>query len=480
MMQSRKTSFWKYLTYLFFGLMVLVPFVGIFGNDDYDFSEEEVKRIFSEMETIVDARYTPQVRGHIVTYLKVNREKTNDLLERAAIYFPIIEKYLHDHNLPDDLKYLAIVESALNPRARSRMGAVGLWQFMSYTGKEHGLRLYSSVDERRDPHKSTLAAMQYLTTLYDQFGDWALAMAAYNSGPGRVRSAIRRSGSNNFWELYRYLPRETRGYIPAFIAATYVFKHHREFGFVLKPASPDLLFTEHIMIYNRKITFDQISEITGLEKSIIKDLNPSYLYDYVPKSSYGYGLTLPKRFVGVVKAYLGDSGIMPTEIALDQHNSEEEFSGILQQTFTSQTIRQRMHLEELAELYKVDPYQIKYWNNLSNLWLNPGMELEMPLYLAEGEPVLEWFERIEPIEILPITPNIEPFNVEFSRPAHTLIVDSKPDVFYADKLVIRRGESILDAMRRMNNTSEMNSDLIEASEKLGEGTSNFSYGKSLR
>ena len=479
MKQSRVSTFWKYLTYLFFGLVLSAPLVNVNANDDYDFSEEEIKKIFSEMETIVEARYTPQVRGHIVTYLKVNRDKTDRLLERASVYFPIIEKYIEEYELPEDIKYLAIIESALNPKARSRMGAVGLWQFMPYTGKEHGLRLYSSVDERRDPHKSTAAAMQYLTRLYNEFGDWALAMAAYNSGPGRVRSAIRRSGSKNFWELYRYLPRETRGYIPAFIAATYVFKHHQKFGFAMSAPAPDMLFTEHIMIYNKKITLDKIAEITGLDRSVVKALNPSYVYNYVPQSSYGYGLTLPKRVVGLMKQYLGDNGIQPLELAEESPSIEENNHGVLQESFTSLIIREKMHLNELAELYQLNPYQVKYWNGLNNMWLSQGAEIIVPLYFNDGQPILDWYERLEAVNQLPYINDVSPFAIEFKPIAQTLSNKEEDKIVVKEEVILRRGESIVDAMRRSDNRSSSEPSLFEASNMFKKSDANYSYGKKL-
>ena len=196
-------------------------------------------------------------------------------MERSEYYFPMFEKELDNHNIPLEIKYLAIVESALKPRAKSRVGATGLWQFMFATGKQFGLNVSSYVDERSDPIKSTEAACKYLASLYRIYGDWDLALAAYNSGPGNVTKAIRRSGGyKNYWNIRRHLPRETAGYLPAFLATTYIFEYAEEHGF--QPNKHEITYIETDTIRVKKmISLDQVAEVTGIKIEELQFLNPS-------------------------------------------------------------------------------------------------------------------------------------------------------------------------------------------------------------
>jgi len=200
----------------------------------------------------------------------------------SKFYFPMFEATLDKYDVPLEMKYLALVESALNPRAKSRAGATGLWQFMYSTGKMYDLDVSSYVDERMDPVASTEAAAQYLKRLYLMFNDWDLALAAYNSGPGNVSKAIRRSGGEtNYWKLRRYLPRETAGYVPSFQAMLYMYEYAEEHGF--EPQRPKATYygTDTIRV-KKKITLDQIAEVTQTEKEFIEFLNPSYKLGIVP------------------------------------------------------------------------------------------------------------------------------------------------------------------------------------------------------
>jgi membrane-bound lytic murein transglycosylase D len=240
------------------------------------------------------------VRGYVKGYVHTRHEKTKRLLGRRLSYFPIFEQKLKEHGLPTDLKYLAVVESALNPNAISRAGAGGLWQFMPSTGAEYGMRINGTVDERSNVVKSTDAAARYLKHLHKQYGDWALALAAYNSGPTRVSSAIRRARSSNFWRIQRYLPEETRNYVPAFIAATYICNFFNQHG--LNPVEPD--FDEQLTSYIRVhegMSFTSIANATGIPYSVVKSLNPGFKRDYLPPSTEGNYVVLPTR---VMPAYV--------------------------------------------------------------------------------------------------------------------------------------------------------------------------------
>ena len=246
-------------------------------------------------KTPLDLDYNPYVKSYINAYLYKRSSQAEKMMGLAEYYYPMFEEILDKYDIPLELKHLAIVESALNPRAKSHMGATGLWQFMYATGKMYGLHVSSYVDERYDPYLETEAAAKYMRNLYKMFGDWNLVLAAYNSGPGNVRKAIRRSGGNrNYWYISPYLPKETRGYVPAFIAVNYVMEYGKDHD--LKPISPKISYykTDTVMVKS-KITFDQITQqLNGLSKEELRFLNPAYKFDiipYLPKK--GYKLVLP-------------------------------------------------------------------------------------------------------------------------------------------------------------------------------------------
>lgn len=237
--------------------------------------------------------YNDQVRKFIELYVVRRRDLVQRMLSLKEYYFPIFESVLEEHGMPQELKYMSVIESALNPNALSRVGASGLWQFMLYTGKRYGLEVTSYVDERRDPVKASEAAAVFLQDLYDMYGDWHLAIAAYNCGPGNVNRAIARSGGQkDFWKIYYNLPRETRGYVPAFIAAayamTYASEHHIYAGETGVPPTSDT-----VMVY-QPLHFNQVASVIGVPTETIRQLNPQYKHDVVPaQDGKTYSLALP-------------------------------------------------------------------------------------------------------------------------------------------------------------------------------------------
>ncbi len=244
------------------------------------------------IEKSIPLRYNEKIHGFINYFTVKDRAYTRMIIQRMNLYFPLFEKYLAEYNLPDELKYLAIIESGLNPRAISRARAVGLWQFMSATGRYFGLHIDWYIDERMDPEKSTRAACQYLKQLYGMFGDWELALAAYNSGPGNVKRAIRKAGyKKSFWDIYPYVPRETRSYVPQFIAITYTMNFLSERNFIMdeQEAFP-LSDTLRIKKYLHLPTLAKLTE-TCMD-DIIK-LNPSIQHNALPDLSKPYTLHLP-------------------------------------------------------------------------------------------------------------------------------------------------------------------------------------------
>lgn len=264
-------------------------------NTDYAFDQipdSVIARRLNSLHTVIPMTFNQEVRAHIRMYLNRMRNRLDVMLTLSEYYSPLFEESLSRYDVPEELKYLTIVESAMNPQATSRVGAAGLWQFMYTTGKNYGLEVNSIIDERRDAYKSSDAAAHYLHDLHKVFGDWHLAIAAYNCGPGNVNKAIARSGGqHNFWQIYPYLPRETRGYVPAFIAATYIMNFYPEHG--LHPKRVTIPLRTDTVMVERNMTFYHISKHIGIDIEELRALNPQYRADYIPGQSGSYPLCLP-------------------------------------------------------------------------------------------------------------------------------------------------------------------------------------------
>ncbi len=264
-------------------------------NTDYAFDQIHdtvIANRLKSLHTVIPMTYNSEVRSYIRMYLNRMKTRLDVMLTLSEFYFPIFEQSLAKYNVPEELKYLTIVESAMNPQATSRVGAAGLWQFMYTTGKNYGLEVNSIIDERRDTYKSSDAAAHYIHDLYRIFGDWQLAIAAYNCGPGNINKAIARSGGkHDFWQIYSYLPRETRGYIPAFIAATYIMNFYPEHGLHPKRVSIPLR-TDTVMV-ERNMMFHFVNKYIGVSIEELRSLNPQYRADYIPGEGGSYPLCLP-------------------------------------------------------------------------------------------------------------------------------------------------------------------------------------------
>ena len=292
--------------------LCLLPVISVIANDVSkdipSFKEDEVKSRLERLDQfIIHIDIEDQVtQNYIRNYVIKNRKNAERILGRTATFFPLFEQKISDYNLPPELKFLAVVESALNPQAISSAGAGGLWQFMPGTGKEFGLKIDANVDERMDPVKSTEAAMKYLTMLFDRFGDWALALAAYNSGPGRVNYAIKRSKSTDFWTLKKYLPRETRNYVPAFVAAIYLFQYQEDHNLQGESKKIDLQVTDNVQIKSF-VSFYRLAQITGVSLATIRQLNPGYRKDFIPENKGGSYVILPARVCPSLRHYLSTS-----------------------------------------------------------------------------------------------------------------------------------------------------------------------------
>lgn len=341
-----------------------------------ELSTETLKARLAELNarTPFNVEYNPSLEKVIKSFLKNRRKSFERLMGISHYYFPMFERELDNYNIPLEMKYLAIVESALKPRARSRVGATGLWQFMFATGKQYGLDVSSYVDERSDPIKSTEAASKYLSKLYQIFGDWDLALAAYNSGPGNVSKAIRRSGGyQNYWNIRHNLPRETAGYVPAFLATMYIFEFAEEHGF--KPIKQEFQYVETDTVrVKQMITLDQVSEATGVKIETLQFLNPSYKLDIIPFiKEENYTLRLPRNVVG--KFVNNENAIYA--LAKAEFDKREK---PLPQFFNSEsktryTVRSGDYLGKIARKFGVRVSQLKQWNGLRSNNLRIGQRL---------------------------------------------------------------------------------------------------------
>lgn len=388
-----------------------------------EFNEQEITARLQKMTNqVIKPRSNSIVQAYIKGYVTWGRDKSERILGRSVLYFPIFEKYLKESNLPSELKYLSVVESALYPKAVSPVGAGGLWQFMPPTAEEMGLQIDRHVDERYDPDKSTAAAMKYITKLYNQFGDWELALAAYNSGAGRVSRAIKRARSRNFWNIHKYLPGETRNYVPAYIAASYLMEYYEEHQ--LQPNYPDLdmQMTETIKVFE-SLPFLRISKLTGMPIEAIQDLNPSYLQDFIPSNENGNNLTLPRRVMPAVKSYL------KSHIPDQSHPevAEETADNPLGIEFFAQPLRGEVKeyyqpsvyqveegetLESIAALLESTVYQLEAWNKTRLKSVKAGQQLKVYTIkkYVEYEPVT-LMTKVDELETLP-PPSIQPLAVE--------------------------------------------------------------------
>ncbi|MCB0661539.1 MAG: transglycosylase SLT domain-containing protein [Saprospiraceae bacterium] len=344
-----------------------------------EFNIDTIQKKVLSMNLSMNVRYTTIVEAYIKGYVIRNRPKSQKILGKTLLYFPIFEEKLKKRGLPNDLKYLAVVESALNPTALSRVGAKGLWQFMPETGRDYGLEISDFIDERCDPYDATDAAISYLERLHEKYDDWALAIAAYNSGPGRVNRAIKRARSKNFWKLSRFLPKETRNYVPAFIAAAYLIEHHETHQ--LEPEYPpfDFQLTESTMVYHT-LSFYTVAQVTGLALDIIRELNPKYTDDFVPQSIHGSKMVLPSRVMTAFKDYLTmikpDPGM---DLSMDgvPVYATTPIDVDLQSFYTKSiyTVGEDDDLDELSQLFKCPKHCLVAWNGLQNRELVRGQDL---------------------------------------------------------------------------------------------------------
>ncbi|MFT4661661.1 MAG: membrane-bound lytic murein transglycosylase D [Patiriisocius sp.] len=316
--------------------------------------------------------YNKRVRQSINYYTSAGKSGTSRVLGKSELYFPMMEEILYNNGLPLEFKYLSIVESALDPRARSRVGATGLWQFMYPTAKENGLKIDSYVDERMDPIKSTKAACKYLNRLYKIYGDWNLVLAAYNSGPGNVNKAIRRSGGyRDFWQIKDYLPRETRGYVPSFIAVNFVMSHAEKFN--IFPIKPGLTYADVDTVHvHKSISFDHIKLYMEISTIELEYLNPIYYRNIIPESQTPNAITLPRDLIGdFISNEQNMYGLNPKKVAQSKSSSKSNDGG---ESYYYK-VRSGDVLGVIAQRNNVSLRSLTAWNNIRGNKIYPGQKL---------------------------------------------------------------------------------------------------------
>jgi len=327
-----------------------------------------------DAKTPIDLVYNQYVKQYINVYTKQRRKQMSRMMGLAAYYFPLFEEVLDQFNLPLELKYLALVESALNPKAKSWAGATGLWQFMYNTGKEYNLKVSSYVDERMDPYRATVAACEFFEKSYSVYGDWLLVLASYNSGGGNVNKAIRRSGGKrNYWQIRRFLPKETRSYVPAFIAVCYAMNFASDHK--ISPENPRILFHEVDTIEVKyQIDFEYLSSSIDMSLDELEFLNPSYKINVIPKvEGRPYHLVLPVAKMGVFVE--NEKEIYAHFVELDAQKDKNYPKYSEQDERIFHLVKGGDYLGKIARRYGCSVKKIKQWNNLKNDKIRIGQKL---------------------------------------------------------------------------------------------------------
>ena len=330
-----------------------------------------IERI-AKMNSFITLPYNDIVKNYIIRYSEKMPATMGRILGLCEYYMPIFQEILNKYDMPEELKAMAIIESAMNPLAVSRAGAKGMWQFMYQTAKIYGLHIDSFVDERLDPVKSADAAARYLQDAYEIFGDWNLAIASYNCGAGNVNKAIRRSGSRAFWDIWPFLPRETRGYVPAFVGALYTMNFYKEHG--IKPEAVQMPAHVDTMRINKMLHLKQVSELTGAPLEDLKNLNPQYRHEIIPGNDREYILRIPYNYT---------NAFIDHEDSLYRHKADVYFNPVTIKKIKDGGDGERIvyrvkngdYLGKIAGRYRVSVNQIKRWNNLRSNNIRVGQRL---------------------------------------------------------------------------------------------------------
>ncbi len=343
-----------------------------------DFTFEEVDARIQKMDLEMPFELNDRIFSFIQYFTVRNRDYVKMVLGRKEQYFPMYEETMRKQGMPTEIQYLSIIESGLDPKIKSRVGAMGLWQFMPATGRMYGMQISAAVDDRMDPEKSTEAAAKYLKALYKMFGNWEVALAAYNCGPGNVRKAIRRSGGKKtFWGIYNYLPKETRGYVPQFQAMLYVLNHLEEHNLHLEEPSYPLEYES--IHFDRALSFSKLEQFTGICADDLEKLNPSIKRGLVPEANRSIAIRIPKTKAFFVKenlAWLSDSlGADPVPTMTISPLTASLRSEVQNGSRLAYKVKSGDVLGKIASKYGVTLTQLREWNNLNGNLIKIGQTL---------------------------------------------------------------------------------------------------------
>ncbi|MGB4292790.1 MAG: transglycosylase SLT domain-containing protein [Bacteroidales bacterium] len=414
-----------------------------------EFPDSVYSERLSKISTLVNLPYNSIIRNHIHVYTDRKREVLRAVLGLADYYFPMIEDIFESYGLPVELKYMAVIESALNPNAVSRAGATGLWQFLASTGRMYGLTINSLVDERRDPVKATHAAARYLKDMYNIFGDWVLVIAAYNCGPGNVNKAIARSGNRkDYWEIYYRLPGETRGYIPQFVAATYAINYYKEHNISPLPVKIPMA-TDTIMVH-KDIHLNQISEVMGISLDELRYMNPQYRTGLIPGNTKPQPLRLPlSALSGFIQMqdsiinYKSDVYLNRATAKVYPVRSYYAPKSIAGKTKLYYTVKEGDNLGYIAEWYRVRLSDLRYWNDLYTNTIRVGQKIAVFVDPSK----VEFFSRINDMtfaEKQALRGKPVPVNQTSALPASgSEITDGEYFIY-----TVRRGDTIWDIVKQ--------------------------------
>ena len=455
-------------------------------NLDTEVLKKRLRKLDVQSPFVIE--YNPALENVIKSFLKNRTKSFERQMALAEYYFPLFEEKLSKYNLPLEIKYLAIVESALQPKAKSKVGAGGLWQFMPATGKQYKLNISTYVDERHDPIKSTEAACHYMMNMYAIFGDWSLVLASYNCGPGNVSKAIRRSGGKtDYWEIRKYLPRETANYLPAFLATMYIYEYKKEHGLVPKKAEMTYFETDTVMV-KQAMTFKQLSDLLDISEEQLEYLNPIYKSKYIPSidDEYFY-LRLPKNKIGIFVsneekiygylAYLEQEKVRNLQLALQAkkrdsiakqdslavatslvvaNNEPVEMEEVLKKR-TKEVVSKNFHkvkkgetLSQIADKNNVSIVNLRKWNNIKGSTINAGQSLviQTTKKVTVNEVVKKPKPKTEIIE--PEVENAVAVNTE--KPTENKYSSAKSKIeIKEDYYIVQKGDSIFSITKKFPN-----------------------------
>jgi membrane-bound lytic murein transglycosylase D len=425
-----------------------------FVNDSTgkEFSDSVYIERISKINSLIKLPYNSIIRNHIHVYTIKQRKQFSAVLGLLNYYFPMIEDIFDTYGLPSELKYMSVIESALNPNAFNRhSGATGMWQFMYSTGRMYGLNINSLVDDRRDPVKATHAAAKYIKDLYKIYNDWILVIAAYNCGPGNVNKAIHRSGNKkDYWEIYYRLPRETRGYIPQYVAAAYAVNYFAEHN--IRPLPLNIPVSTDTIIVNKDIHLNQISEVMGIPIGELRALNPQYRTGLVPGSAKPLSLTLPINHLGdfidlndTIRNYKPDLYLSRINRTADPSRSTFVPADVKGKTKLIYTVRDGDNLGYISEWYKVGLSDLRYWNNIYRNTIRVGQKLAIFVDPSKSD----YYSKVNTMTFAEKQQMTG--KTAMSNPVMTAM-QSGPDGDYVT-YTVRYGDTIWDIVKMFDNVS---------------------------